>query len=594
MNSRTAWLLAMLLLAVMGGLMIGAARQDSATVDEANELATGYVWWKGLPTRLGSGEHPPLSRLVAAAPLLGMEIKLCRISQALVRGELAYPWTLSWKGTIRPVKPLLVPACKGSPVQIPPLGDPLIYWQCPAVYPMDNWYFTPVPEEQMFGKVLLYGEENNGDAMLLAGRVMAIIQALFVGGMIFFWARHATGQMAPAVMALALWCFNPTALAYGHLIKNDIGVTLGIILSLYLFTRFIESPSGRSASLWGMATGFSLTMKLTTLLLGPVFLVALLIAWSRSRPNAGKLMKLAGAFVGSGWLVTVLILFPWAAPAPEPTILDRSFFELPRWFTVLRPVLVPAELFKSIAQAFGHSQGGTESYLLGQWKQGGWWYYFPVAFLLKSSVAFVLLAGWALALFGKHIRSTRPSEWVLWIGAGGYLLLAMTSGINIGVRHLLPMVALLCVAIGCAFGRVRNRPGKVAWVTLAGWQTGVALLAFPLYLQFFSELTGGGAQGHRYLLDSNFDWGQDARRLKQYLEANKIGHIYLDYYGNQFSTEFHKITNTRVTAETARQIHQGTLVVSASQLMRPEWNWLRQSRQPSARVAHTLFVYQFP
>ena len=78
------------------------------------------------------------------------------------------------------------------------------------------------------------------------------------------------------------------------------------------------------------------------------------------------------------------------------------------------------------------------------------------------------------------------------------------------------------------------------------------------------------------------------------MKVRGIDHIYLDYYGNQFSTEYLKIPNKRVNADTARQIQQGTLVVSASQLMRPEWAWLRDSRQPTARVAHTLFVYQFP
>jgi hypothetical protein len=68
----------------------------------------------------------------------------------------------------------------------------------------------------------------------------------------------------------------------------------------------------------------------------------------------------------------------------------------------------------------------------------------------------------------------------------------------------------------------------------------------------------------------------------------------LDYFGTAFSVDYLKIPNTRVTADTAKQIQQGTLVVSASQLMRPEWSWLRESRQPSARVAYTLFVYQFP
>jgi hypothetical protein len=121
----------------------------------------------------------------------------------------------------------------------------------------------------------------------------------------------------------------------------------------------------------------------------------------------------------------------------------------------------------------------------------------------------------------------------------------------------------------------------------------VAIACYPLYLQFCSEAIGGAKNGYKYFADSNYDWGQDANRLKQFLQERGIDRIYLDYFGTQYNIEYLKIANTRVNAEQAKQIKRGWLVVSASQLMRPEWSWLRESHQPVARVAHTLFVYQF-
>ena len=107
-------------------------------------------------------------------------------------------------------------------------------------------------------------------------------------------------------------------------------------------------------------------------------------------------------------------------------------------------------------------------------------------------------------------------------------------------------------------------------------------------------MVGGAQNGYKYLVDSNYDWGQDAKRLKKFLDARGIQHIYLDYFGTQYSIEYLKIPNTRVGPEEARQIKQGVLVVSVSELVRPGWEWLREARQPIARVADTLFVYQFP
>ena len=121
-----------------------------------------------------------------------------------------------------------------------------------------------------------------------------------------------------------------------------------------------------------------------------------------------------------------------------------------------------------------------------------------------------------------------------------------------------------------------------------------AFWIWPDYLGYFNVFVGGPAHGYKYLIDSNYDWGQDAKRLKAFLDDRHIGQIYLDYFGTQYSIEYLKIPNTRIDAEKARQIVQGWLVVSASQLMRPEWSWLRETHQPIARVADTLFVYQFP
>jgi hypothetical protein len=156
---------------------------------------------------------------------------------------------------------------------------------------------------------------------------------------------------------------------------------------------------------------------------------------------------------------------------------------------------------------------------------------------------------------------------------------------------MLPFYALVCVGAGAAWPLVSSR---FRWVIigLLAWQAVVTVIAYPLYLQFISEAAGGAQNGYRCLYDSNYDWGQDANRLKRFLDEQGIPHIYLDYFGTQFNIDYLKIKNTRVTAQTAQQLHDGYLVVSASELVQPDWAWLRKSRQSWARVAYTLFVYR--
>ena len=229
---------------------------------------------------------------------------------------------------------------------------------------------------------------------------------------------------------------------------------------------------------------------------------------------------------------------------------------------------------------------------MGKWSQAGWWYYFPLAFFFKSPLAFVIMVAAGAAVFIRQWKSAGPLGKAPWLAAAVFMLTAMTSHVNIGVRHLLPIFPLLCVGIGCAVARLGGRKARAATFVLLTWQAIVVIAAYPLYIQSFTEAVGGAENGYKYLVDSNFDWGQDANRLKRFLDERGIQHIYLDYFGTQFSIEHLRIPNTRVNADQAKQIRQGCLVVSTSELMRPEWAWLRASRQPTARVAHTLFVYQ--
>jgi len=581
------------LLVTMAVLMIGPARQDSTTVDETSHLAAGYLYWKGSAVRMVS-DHPPLSQMVLAAPLLFMDVKFSDTALAILRGELVSEWMVPWDGAPRSIQEVLPVGCEGHYVRLPPLGDVMVQLHCPANYPIDNWYYFAPPESQMFGKVFVYDGLNDGDAMMFAGRLAQIAVTLLTGAVIFFWTRRATKQDGAALMALALWVFNPAALAHGHLTDTDIGSAFGMTLAIYLWARFLEQPNVRTAALSGAATGLALMLKFTAVILGPIFVVTLAVSWKRFRPAIQSWWKWGAIFLLAGWIVIMIVFFGRWAPAPRLSETEAAIFGIPKWFKMFRPFLIPPGFFKGIAQILGHAKDGHDAYLLGEWSHEGWWYYFPLVFVLKCPVSLVVLIVGGLVVFIKRARSTGALEQTAWLGAGLYLLSAMTSHVNIGIRHLLPIFPLLSVGVGCALAKLSNRKLVIAaWVLLA-WQAVIVVLAYPLYLQFFTEAVGGAREGYKYLVDSNYDWGQDAKRLKKFLEEQRISHIYLDYFGTQFSIEHLKIPNTRVSAETAKQIQHGTLVVSVSQLMRPEWAWLRASRQPSARVAYTLFVYEFP
>ena len=561
-------IIAAVLLAVMAILMFAVSTQDSATVDETTYLAAGYSFWQGYRYYFVA-DHPPVDQMLASMPLLAMDVRLSDNAKALLSKQAGYPWTLTWDCQIQPVKTLF------------PHGR-------------DNWYFWAMPEGQLFGQILVYDGTNDAEAMMLSARLVQVVLTLLAGGFIFWWARRLSGPIA-AVLALATWVANPLVLAYGHLIITDVGAMAMIPVAVFALGRFVERP-GRATAIWAGATvAGALAFKYTSLTLGPILLALAALYQLKLRPSLDHwktLLQNCGWAAFAAWLVLLVAYLPeWKLPPPISAE-QASQLGVPGWFQSLRLVLMPRDFFKGLAIGLAQAHHPREAYLDGQWRTGGWWYYFPVALLLKTPIPLLMLAAVALGLLCKQVRRLEFAVLVPWIAAGVYFLMAITSKVNIGVRHTLPLFPLLAIGIATQWPAVSQRWRPLVCV-LAGWLGAEALLAYPLYIQSFNEFVGGPKNGYKYLIDSNYDWGQDAKRLKKFLEDRGITHIYLDYFGTQYNIEYLRIPNTRVNADQARQIQDGWLVVSASELMRPEWAWLRESREPTARVADTLFVYHF-
>jgi len=566
-GKSTSWVVVALLV-LMASLMIGPAREDSATVDETTFLSAGYSYWTGNRFYLVP-DHSPLGQMLPAMPLLVMNVRLSESAKALIEGRAGYPWAVRWKGE---------PAAL---TQLYPQGR-------------NDWYFVSTPESQILGQMLVYDGTNDGDAMMLAGRLVQILVTLGVGLIIFLWVRRVSSNNLAALLGLGLWVFNPHALAYGHLIITDPEGALGIVAALYTFALLLEKPTVRMAAICGAMTGLALLLKYTSMMLVPMYLVLGLIYRQNLRHAPVKWGKLLLIAAGALWATVLLAYFPHWSPPPPISQAQAQLLGVPGWLPAFRPLLIPGEFFKVLALKLAQSSWGHDGYLMGEWSTRGWWYYFPLAFTVKSPAAFLVLVGVAVVLALKRFQSMRPLELVPWVGAALYLGVSMTSRVNVGVRHLLPIIALLCIGIACAARYASKDMYRKVIYTLFGWQAVAAVWAYPLYIPYYSELVGGAQNGYKYLVDSNYDWGQDAKRLKKFLDARGIQHIYLDYFGTQYSIEYLKIPNTRVGPEEARQIKQGVLVVSVSELVRPGWEWLRETRQPIARVADTLFVYQFP
>ena len=197
-----------------------------------------------------------------------------------------------------------------------------------------------------------------------------------------------------------------------------------------------------------------------------------------------------------------------------------------------------------------------------------------------------------------------------------YCVLSMTSHINIGVRHFLPVYPFLFSAAGALLDRVLSlrypRHLAIALVVVSfGWMAAEALRTYPDYIPYMNQLAS--AHPHWwYLSDSNVEWGDDARALAEYLHAHGENEVrgavsggwgslglYDIHYYEIFPKPGRVIPETRYVAIGASFLNGSTVAVPADQdgkLVSDEQrvNYLAayRGRTPEAVFGNSIYLYR--
>ena len=244
-----------------------------------------------------------------------------------------------------------------------------------------------------------------------------------------------------------------------------------------------------------------------------------------------------------------------------------------------------------VSWVFGHARQGHAAFLLGEVGRRGWWHYFPVVLAVKTPLPFLLLIAVAgISLLWRNDRP--PGSLGPWVAAAGVLLVSMTSPINVGVRHLLPMYPLLAISAASCFGRggERRRPRltMALGLLLLGWHAGESWAARPDYLSYFNSFARGSE--HEVLGDSNLDWGQDLHRLARYTESHGIDELHLDYFG---TTSPAAVGLGHAEPFGPQDRPRGWVAISVTHLQgiyQPPPAWL-EGREPRAKIGKSIWLY---
>ena len=579
MSNRTANIIAVFLLIFVFLIAFLSVKNDSLTMDEVAHLPAGYGYLTQKDMRLNP-EHPPLIKDLGALPLLFIK-------------NIKFPSEIpAWKSDIN-----------------------------------GQWNF---------GRYFLYNTGNPADKMILWGRMPMILILILLGFFIFKWAKELFGNKA-GLLALFLFSFSPTLLAHGRLVTTDVGAAAGVTVATYYFLKSLKSPTKKNIIIAGIVFGIAQLLKFSAVLLVPFFGIIGLVWW----------LKKSGTFlqtIRTGFLVFLigfLLIWPvyqfhtWNYPK-DRQVSDTEFYlkdtpefiKKPIIFASDKPILRPYALYLTgVSMVFQRVAGGNTTYFLGEVSNIGWRSYFPIVYLIKEPLAFHILTLIALlyaaclvrrSLGGGGAIKNRICVWLrlhfpefsMLVFVGIYWAVSIQGNLNIGIRHLLPVFPFTILLVSGAVSNLLKEPFlKLKCFLLAfliSWQAVSVISVFPHFLAYFNESVGGPESGYKYVVDSNLDWGQDLKGLKNWVEKNGIDTIYLDYFGGgdpqyYLGTKFSPWWGSRNPKELPKGSY---LAVSASflqggqgkkipGLQAPEgyYLWLNEY-SPVAKIGYSIFIYK--
>ncbi len=562
--ARLAEAICAALLLVLAANLFAAISRKSITNDEIVHIPAGYYHLVAGDFQLNN-EHPPLVKLWAALPLL----------------------------FIQPEEPSAV-------------NDP-------------DESFT----ERTWGFHQRFWQANRArfGSITFWARAMMIPLTLALGALIFLYARKLFGETA-ALLAVALYVFEPTVLAHGRVVHTDIPAALAYLLFFFALPSYADAPSFRRALLLGLACGIALVTKFSMIVIVPVMMIAAIAAFWMA-PRLGQERKKVLLHVG---MVTGLVLlfvnamYDFQSPPLEASDVrwmtmksDALYDVLMKVFAVLSKV-VPTYFLFGLYNVVIHNQYGHPASLLGAHNDLGWWYYFPVAFALKTTIPFLILSIAALvwSLYRFVVARERVFAFVL-VPLGIYLAISLTSHINIGIRHLLPAYPFLFIASGALLDRLlrvgRARRAVFLFMALTfGWIAFEAVRSFPDYIPYTNQLARG-QPGWRYLSDSNVEWGDDVAELATYVKARgetrvsaalSAGWSTLTQYDVEYvdllSLPAGSTPDTRYVAIGASFLNGSTIPggVEGRQTTKERINFLARyrDRQPEAVFGGSIYLYR--
>ncbi len=376
--------------------------------------------------------------------------------------------------------------------------------------------------------------------LFAVARFACIPLSLGAGLLCFVWATELYGRLG-GLIAATLWYFCPNALGYGHLITPDVGGAAFGLLACYCFGRWLSKPTFPRSAAAGAALALALLAKSTWIIafaLWPCIWLGLTVvgreglrARLREAAGLGVMLIVALFALNAGYAFSgacerlgdyTFVSSTLAGTSPDGAAGyrgNRFATSSLRWI----PVPVPRDFLLGLDTQKRDFENKMWSYLRGEWRLGGWWYYYTYAFAVKTPIGSQLLIGASLAMMLLGVpRGPMLGEAVLLVTAAAVtFVVSVNTGFNHHFRYVAPALPLLYVLAGRNAHWLRGVTRVPAFMVVGVLLSVVvsSARAFPHHVAYFNEFVGC-RNGHYHLAHSNTDWGQDLLRFRDWLDKN--------------------------------------------------------------------------
>jgi hypothetical protein len=381
---------------------------------------------------------------------------------------------------------------------------------------------------------------ENGDYVrnLAAARAGILVFFVLASVCTWLWMLELAGPW-PAVCAVFLLTNAPPVLAHAGLATTDMAATAGFIAAAYTIDRWLIRPTIARSILAGLGIAAAVFSKFSVVLFLALALIPLLLIRRRTL----SLRHLSTfAVVTAGFVFCMMAVYHFSfqpvQPHPHPAVgavlgtfsTNEPVKALVRWLADAPAVIAGPAL--GLLEVASHGKRGHGAYLMGEIRSHGWWYFFPVAVMVKTqkTLLALLFVGMLVLVFQKKLLT--PMGLPLWAGIA-VMAVCINSPINLGVRHALPVYPLLCMIAAAgvmALWQIREKALRVMVIAALGYIGAQSAMAHPDYLAYFN--LDEKEKPENVLVDSDLDWGQDVLRLCRWAQDHNVDEMSIAVFTN--------------------------------------------------------------